>query len=122
MQSPSFYRTAAPNTIVLVHAEWCGYCKAFYATWQRLVQDPRLSQQLRTRAAKVESKDIPRAAAKDPVLALAVAGVQSYPTLRFVRGSDGQVFTYGGPRTVQDILEWVRRLVSQPLNAWDGEE
>jgi thiol-disulfide isomerase/thioredoxin len=113
---------AAPNTLVLVHADWCGHCQRFAAVWQRLVRDPRLSLNLRTRAATVESKDIPRAAAEDPVLAKAVAGVQSFPTIQFVRGSDGRLFTYAGPRTVQDILDWVRDLIRQPLYEWDGGE
>ena len=96
---PKKKKKPAPNVLVLVHMNGCGWCKGFEPVWNELLRfkkPPRLHLKL---VAFERS---------DPALARSGYGAyaSSYPTLLLHR-SDGRVVVFEGERTVERIVAFV---------------
>lgn len=74
--------------IVLVWAHWCGACKNFLKTYERLGKE--MSNHLNVLA--VESEQLNKNIMEQ------LGGISSYPSLRLIDGTGKVVFKYTGPR------------------------
>lgn len=82
------------NTIVLYHTPWCGYCKRFKPTWQKL-KDKHKNM--------VKFVDINCEKHKD---VCKTHEISSYPTIRLIT-NDGKVVEYDGDRSEDDLLKFI---------------
>ena len=83
--------------ILLVWAQWCGYCTRFKPVYNEL--DQRLNGGIEVLA--LEDKQITNAKMANAI------GVQGYPTIKFVNDSGVIVADYKGDRSIQDLLNHI---------------
>ena len=97
-----------PKTIVvIVHAHWCGACKATMPIWSEFknIADRKYVKQLDVRNIEETYKDV-----KIPILENKYlidgekVNVSGYPTIFKIVG--GHIHYYNGNRTPQEFLQW----------------
>lgn len=109
----NFDSVIADNKFVLAKffAPWCGHCKAMAADYVKA------AEQLAADSVEVVLGEV------DATVEQALATkyeVQGYPTiLWFVKGNKRE---YGGPRTADGLVEWVKNNMGPALKTWTEDE
>ena len=86
---------AGKTTLVLFHAEWCGYCKRFMPTWKKAKSTLQNNNVVLKDFEADDNADIMKA-----------NNVNGYPTLKLFK-SDGEVVNYEGDRSLEDLQEFI---------------
>ena len=88
---------AGKSTLVLFHAEWCGYCKRFMPTWK----DAK---------SKLQNDDVvlKEFEADEDSEVMKANNVSGYPTLKLFK-SNGEVVNYEGDRTLKDLEKFIKK-------------
>jgi len=80
--------------IILFKAEWCGHCKSFAPTWQKLSEDNNLKNKVKFVMYDSEDKD-----------KLKEYGIEGFPTI-FYKSGDKNI-EYVGNRDEGSIREFI---------------
>jgi thiol-disulfide isomerase/thioredoxin len=106
--------TNSKPTILLVHAEWCGHCKALMPAWNEMMStvqsDDNLSNKISIRS--IETEQLP-GALDDINSELNVDGkvvVAGYPTMGEIH--DGKFMPYNGERDTNSLITWVKTVAN----------
>ena len=83
------------STLVLFHAEWCGYCKRFMPTWKEAKSTLQNNNVVLKDYEADENADIMKA-----------NNVSGYPTLKLFK-ADGEVVNYEGDRSLGDLQRFI---------------
>lgn len=86
------------NTLVLLHADWCGHCQQFMSTWEELKQDPDCKKN-NIKFVSIESQETEKLAKYKHIL-------NGYPTI-FKIDSHGKHVLYNGNRKLEDIKHFL---------------
>ena len=105
-----------PVVIVLIHAEWCGHCKTLQPEWAIMENSLSDNEKKNIAFEIIESAELDN---KLPIVsqkymngtALTHSG---FPTIGNIH--NGEFQQYGGGRTSNDLLDWVRGLLSKVQN------
>ena len=100
-----------PVVIVLIHAEWCGHCKTLQPEWDMMENSLSDNEKQNIAFEVIESADLDN---KLPIVSkkymngkpLTHAG---FPTIGNIQ--NGEFQQYGGGRTSNDLLDWIRGLL-----------
>jgi thiol-disulfide isomerase/thioredoxin len=98
--------------VILLHAEWCGHCKTLEPEWKRMKNELDKKTIENIIFEEIESADLND---KLPIVSKNyLNGVplehRGFPTIGSIRNN--QFEQYGGQRTADSLLEWVRGLVA----------
>ncbi|VVU95523.1 Thioredoxin [seawater metagenome] len=85
----------AKSKLILFKAEWCGHCKQFKSTWEKLSKDYE----------KNEDIELVTYDSEENKLEMLMYKVKSFPTLLFQNQKGGT--EYQGQRTEQDIKQFL---------------
>jgi len=105
-----------PVVIVLIHAEWCGHCKTLQPEWDIMENSLSDNEKQNITFEVIESAELDN---KLPIVSqkymngkpLTHAG---FPTIGNIQ--DGEFQQYGGGRTSNDLLDWIRGLLTSVRN------
>ena len=87
-------------TVLLVYDINCGHCKQFQSTWQRLINDPDLTQKVYFRSVGGDNSSLRNSIETS-------AGVTGYPTLLVV--TNNSTFNqYNGSRQFSTIKQYIQ--------------
>ena len=100
-----------PVVIVLIHAEWCGHCKTLQPEWDIMENSLSDNEKQNIAFEVIESAELDN---KLPIVSkkymngktLTHAG---FPTIGNIQ--NGEFLQYGGGRTSNDLLDWIRGLL-----------
>ena len=102
-----------PVVIVLIHAKWCGHCKTLQPEWDIMEKSLSDNEKQNIAFEVIEHADLDN---KLPIVSkkymngktLTHAG---FPTIGNIE--NGEFIQYGGGRTSNDLLDWIRELISK---------
>ena len=102
-----------PVVIVLIHADWCGHCKTLQPEWDIMEKSLSDGEMNNIAFEVIESADLDN---KLPILSNKyMNGKQithsGFPTIGNIH--NGQFEQYGGERSSNDLLDWIRGLISK---------
>ncbi|AYV78561.1 MAG: thioredoxin [Edafosvirus sp.] len=94
------------TTVELYYANWCGHCKDFKSTWEKLkVEFDKAGIEHHEYEEESNPKEIEK------------AGVQGFPTIKIKKKKEVEVvYEYNGLRTVEAIMKEVTGNKSLPDN------
>jgi thiol-disulfide isomerase/thioredoxin len=97
--------------IILLHATWCGHCKTLEPEWERMKTELDKKTSDNIIFEEIESAELDD---KLPIISKTyLNGVpiehRGFPTIGSIKNQ--QFEQYGGGRTADSLLEWVRGLV-----------
>lgn len=86
-------------TLVMFHAPWCGHCAAFKPVYDDVAYAFSGDDTVAVVAFDAAANDVP-----DPRFS-----VKGFPAVRLYRKADDTVITFEGKRTVDDLVEFVKK-------------
>jgi thiol-disulfide isomerase/thioredoxin len=97
--------------IILLHAEWCGHCKTLEPEWKRMKTELDKKTTDNIIFEEIESAELDD---KLPIISKTYLNDvpiehRGFPTIGSIR--DHKFEQYGGERTTDSLLKWVRGLV-----------
>jgi len=97
--------------IILLHAEWCGHCRALKPEWNEMKAKINKELQDKIIIEEIEHSEMDR---KMPIIEKSYLNgnrieYTGFPTLGFIRNSKFE--QYGGARTADSLIEWARQLL-----------
>ena len=97
--------------IILLHAEWCGHCKALKPEWYRMKTELNKELQDKLIIEEIEDNEMDR---KMPIIEKSYLNgnrieYAGFPTVGSIRKSKFE--QYGGARTADSLIEWARQLL-----------
>ena len=100
-----------PVVIVLIHAKWCGHCKTLQPQW-KIMEDSLSDNEKQNIAFEViEHAELDN---KMPIVSNKYMNGKTlthggFPTIGNIQ--NGEFIQYGGGRTSNDLLDWIRGLL-----------
>lgn len=100
-----------PVVIVLIHAEWCGHCKTLQPEWEIMEKSLSDNEKQNIAFEVIEHAELDN---KLPIVSNKyMNGTQlthaGFPTIGNIE--NGEFKQYGGGRTSNDLLDWIRGLL-----------
>jgi thiol-disulfide isomerase/thioredoxin len=97
--------------VILLHAEWCGHCQTLKPEWERMKTELDKKTADNIIFEEIESAELDD---KLPIISKTYLNDvpiehRGFPTIGSIR--DHKFEQYGGQRTADSLLEWVRGLV-----------
>ena len=97
--------------IILLHAEWCGHCKALKPEWNGMKAKINKGLQDKIIIEEIEHNEMDR---KMPIIEKSYLNgnrieYAGFPTIGSIRNSKFE--QYGGARTADSLIEWARQLL-----------
>jgi thiol-disulfide isomerase/thioredoxin len=86
--------SAIKNKLYLFKADWCGHCKHFKPTWEKLQKEMKDQVEFITYDADTHKKEIQQYA------------IQGFPTL--VLKTDNKAIEYNGERDIESLKEFIQ--------------
>lgn len=87
------------KTLVLFHAEWCGYCKRLMPTWDETATEVNAMEGSGIKMVKVECGDPKNNETHD--MLMKKYEIQGYPTIKYFDA--GKVSEFSGERTKEGL-------------------
>lgn len=105
------------NVIMLLHADWCYWCKQFLPEWNLFAKSQKNKQNLTV--VEVEATQLDKVSQQDKKLYDLLVGKESmgFPTV--VLFKDGQRFTYTGVRSKQALENHLNEFVKNQQKGGD---
>uniref|UniRef100_A0A6C0JGJ3 Thioredoxin domain-containing protein n=1 Tax=viral metagenome TaxID=1070528 RepID=A0A6C0JGJ3_9ZZZZ len=108
--------------VVLVHAHWCGHCKALMPEWKKMEKQVKHDHLLDAKCRVVtiemsnQETELPKYKQMIGNKEIEVAG---YPTIFLIKR--GTLYDYTGGRTSPELVEWVRNSANDQDIAAQGQ-
>ena len=101
-----------PVVIVLIHADWCGHCKTLQPEWDIMEKSLSDDEMKNVAFEVIESAELDN---KLPMVSQKYMNGNTithsgFPTIGNIH--NGEFQQYGGGRTSNDLLDWIRDLIS----------
>lgn len=91
-------------TLILFHAEWCGYCKKMKPEWDKM--KVTLNEKYNNNPpCVIQELDVDDAASSEM---FKKHNVSSFPTIKFIT-KDGEVIDFQGERVESEFLEFIEK-------------
>ena len=84
---------SSQNEMLLFKADWCGHCKHFLPTWEKISKDSNLKVNFKMFDSEQNKKEIKQ------------YNVQGFPTIMFKSGNE--LIEYNGSRDENSIKEFI---------------
>lgn len=102
-----------PVVIVLIHAEWCGHCKTLQPEWEIMEKSLSDNEKQNIAFEVIEHAELDN---KLPIVSNKYMNGKTlthggFPTIGNIQ--NGEFLQYGGGRTSNDLLDWIRELISK---------
>lgn len=95
--------------VVLVHALWCGHCKALMPEWKKMTKQVKRDRKLDAKC-KVVTIEMNQQDAELPKYKEMIGNkdidIPGYPTIFFVK--NGMLNDYTGGRNSAELVDWIR--------------
>lgn len=100
-----------PVVIVLIHAEWCGHCRTLQPEWDIMEKSLSDNEKQNIAFEVIEHAELDN---KLPIVSQKYMNGKSlthagFPTIGNIQ--NGEFQQYGGGRTSNDLLDWIRGLL-----------
>lgn len=96
INTPEFQNNNGKVSILLIHAEWCGWCKKFLPDYEKL--NSILGDSVN--CYKIEEQQL-----KSNTEAAQGLKFKSYPTIKFVDQNGKVIRDFNGERTIENLLQ-----------------
>jgi thiol-disulfide isomerase/thioredoxin len=86
--------------VILIYAEWCGACKMFVPTWDKIIE-PALKNIVKVH--KIESNEVDN----HPLLKIHNIKPTYYPIIYKIKNNVAIEYKNQGDRTLENIQKWI---------------
>lgn len=101
--------TTPRHTMVLIYAEWCGFCKMMKPEWQQFTLECEKIPHVRVIA--IESASLGQSLPTGVSQAV-VSEIRGFPTIRYYNPSTKKLIDYTGDRTKADFMKFLKKQMS----------